>query len=283
MSSNPSDKRTCVFCGRSDGPFHKEDVLPKWIVKSLDVARVRIHNTTPEPFIVSKSMGVVTRAPCQRCNNGWMSDLEQAVRPFLEPMIHGQPVDLDSDAQTAVAQWFLKTFIRAVDAGTKCAHPPYGAFRMPNTFRLLLVLLLLGIVPGAASAQKNAATCPGQAPRTLDIARRLASSAYTAATRAKYQLPTLTETQVRLLSVPQGDGTICGKLTTLVQNEENGALTNPTMRLSYFTGGGSYYYIVAVRASTVDSPSVKPVSTGHQVLWVVNASGKAKVVAKIGV
>ena len=154
---------------------------------------------------------------------------------------------------------------------------------MINTSHCELMLMLLGIGARPAVAQKATATCPAEAPATREIAVHLATSSGSAATRARHQLPTLTESQVRLLSAAQGDGTTCGKLTTLVQSEGNGVLNSSSMRVSYFTGGGSLYYIVGVRTTTVQSDSVKPMSTGFQVLWVVDTKAKPKVVAKLAV
>jgi hypothetical protein len=38
------------------------------------------------------------------CNNGWMSDLETAVRPLM-PMIKGYNASLTTDQQITVATW----------------------------------------------------------------------------------------------------------------------------------------------------------------------------------
>jgi hypothetical protein len=58
---------------------------------------------------VSKRPELVTTSLCRRCNNEWLNQIETAARPHLEPMITGQPVVLDSDAQRAVALWAYKT------------------------------------------------------------------------------------------------------------------------------------------------------------------------------
>jgi hypothetical protein len=58
---------------------------------------------------VSKHPELVTTSLCRRCNNEWLNQMETAARPHLEPMITGEPVELDSDAQRAVAVWAYKT------------------------------------------------------------------------------------------------------------------------------------------------------------------------------
>ena len=55
---------------------------------------------------------MTVRAVCKRCNEGWMSALEQRVRPTLEPLVRGQPCTLDQAAQTTLAEWVaLKTMV----------------------------------------------------------------------------------------------------------------------------------------------------------------------------
>lgn len=45
------------------------------------------------------------RAVCDRCNNGWMSQLEESVRPFLTPIITGAPIVLDFEQTALIARW----------------------------------------------------------------------------------------------------------------------------------------------------------------------------------
>ena len=45
------------------------------------------------------------RVVCRGCNNGWMSQLESAVKPLLEPMILGHRVQLNEAAQRILAEW----------------------------------------------------------------------------------------------------------------------------------------------------------------------------------
>ena len=46
---------------------------------------------------------------CAGCNNGWMSNLETAVRPLMGAMINDLAVLLDRDQQQLIATWALKT------------------------------------------------------------------------------------------------------------------------------------------------------------------------------
>jgi hypothetical protein len=45
------------------------------------------------------------RRVCAECNNGWMSQLQQAAKPYLVPMLTGERVELRKNAQTLIAAW----------------------------------------------------------------------------------------------------------------------------------------------------------------------------------
>ena len=52
---------------------------------------------------------LVLRRVCESCNNDWMSRLENAAKRLLSPMIRGEAVSLDRNAQAIVARWSVKT------------------------------------------------------------------------------------------------------------------------------------------------------------------------------
>lgn len=52
------------------------------------------------------------RAVCETCNNGWMNRLEGEARPFLEPLVTGEAVALDSEQMHKIAEWLaLKSMV----------------------------------------------------------------------------------------------------------------------------------------------------------------------------
>ena len=52
------------------------------------------------------------RAVCADCNNGWMSRLETAAKPFVIMLIKGERAILDAEAQRLVASWIaLKSMV----------------------------------------------------------------------------------------------------------------------------------------------------------------------------
>jgi hypothetical protein len=58
-------------------------------------------NTWPATEAASHTL----RAVCETCNNGWMNDLDIAVRPLIEPMIKGYNATLTAAQQITVATW----------------------------------------------------------------------------------------------------------------------------------------------------------------------------------
>ena len=107
--------RLCVFCEGQAG--NQEHALPRWLAKLFtdDVVDFsqRIHDGSEprgrlwrgRPF--SATVGTV----CRACNNGWMSDLENASAPILKPLVRGEETTLTSAEQHQVATWAVKTML----------------------------------------------------------------------------------------------------------------------------------------------------------------------------
>jgi hypothetical protein len=110
---------SCIFCGRTDSEPDAEDVLAKWIARQFSegarskfLVRTGYDLENPERrFHTRGHLGLVTHKPCRRCNNGWMSDLENSVKPIFEPMMRGLRKTLTTDEQRTIARWLLKTTI----------------------------------------------------------------------------------------------------------------------------------------------------------------------------
>lgn len=104
-------RRRCAFCGEPGSS--KEDVFAKWLTNALG-------GSGPHGFNLSRSkgrsktnigfLGVTTRAACRKCNNEWMSQFEQSVQLYLEPIVRNEPTQLRSkNEQTILARWVYKT------------------------------------------------------------------------------------------------------------------------------------------------------------------------------
>jgi hypothetical protein len=85
---------------------------------------------TPRRPKRAQTTAYFTRAFCRdNCNGGWMSRLEEAVKPILEPMLHGKPwTTLSVDDQRLLAFWATKTafaFQTQEGASTMWARPEH--------------------------------------------------------------------------------------------------------------------------------------------------------------
>jgi hypothetical protein len=68
---------------------------------------------------------------CARCNNGWMSRLEQRAQPIVAPLIRGEASTLDAAAQALTALWVVKT---AMTLRWVHRHPDYRGI-VPEHYR----------------------------------------------------------------------------------------------------------------------------------------------------
>lgn len=117
-------RRICAFCG--GGGVSDEHFWPQWAEGLLPNGRNLGHlefsahvfadNTPRKPARRLKRQGSVinktVKAPCKRCNSGWMSRLEMAVQPILTPLAKGETSILSLEDQTTLARWVcLKTMV----------------------------------------------------------------------------------------------------------------------------------------------------------------------------
>ncbi|MGP8163441.1 MAG: hypothetical protein ACLQAN_06650 [Acidimicrobiales bacterium] len=66
---------------------------------------------------------------CRKCNQGWMNDLETAVRPLLTVLIGGQPCEVDGDVVQNLAVWVAKTCLMAELTYPESAATPLEFYR----------------------------------------------------------------------------------------------------------------------------------------------------------
>lgn len=105
----------CWFCTVSNGRKSREHIFPRWLSAHHD-ARTEI--VTPARFS-GMSGEELSRRPakplsafvcgdvCTTCNNGWMSQVEERVRPILTSS--KRTGRLSADDALALAHWFTKT------------------------------------------------------------------------------------------------------------------------------------------------------------------------------
>jgi hypothetical protein len=100
----------CIFCGGGD--LSKEHFWPQWafdllpessghkIMRALGDGPLMTHRDRQ-----GATKTVTLRVVCRKCNTGWISRMEGAVRPLLTPLIVGQPIFLTVENQHALAEW----------------------------------------------------------------------------------------------------------------------------------------------------------------------------------
>jgi hypothetical protein len=107
----------CGFCDNTD--ITQEHVWANWlrqiIIESraeggMKIFRAEIARAGKTISFPKNDLEITVGMPCGSCNNGWMSDLENAVRPFMTDMVsRGEKVLLDDDRQRALIHWTVKT------------------------------------------------------------------------------------------------------------------------------------------------------------------------------
>src|SRR6266852_2905824 len=111
----------CIFCSRR--PLTREHIWPQWLhpyvlcdLTSYQFDMQFVHETHSERT-QKKSGGDPRNRPvrvvCAGCNGGWMSRLQQTAKPLLIPLVTGQAVRLDAQAQQVIAVWCAMSVMTA--------------------------------------------------------------------------------------------------------------------------------------------------------------------------
>ncbi|MCW3040019.1 MAG: hypothetical protein JWM31_1924 [Solirubrobacterales bacterium] len=150
--------KSCYFCGRT-GNITEEHAWPRWLGRGADVeptqttrtlgfSRVSLEAYSEAPTReVTKQGSVLTtrlRQVCRNCNGGWMSQLEEAVRPVFERMWEPEyPLGFTALSPREIgvlAAWAVKTaWVREqVGSGSSTPTPEmrrtFTADRVPPAF-----------------------------------------------------------------------------------------------------------------------------------------------------
>lgn len=110
----------CLFCNKK-GKNTNEHVWPKWLqnmaLSGTNGVYIGTHMDFTGNIIKSKRIqsgeSLVLGGICESCNNGWMSDLEQEVKPVFEKILidNSKILDLSKYELNAIARWTFKTAI----------------------------------------------------------------------------------------------------------------------------------------------------------------------------
>lgn len=119
--------RKCIFCGR--GGLTREHIWPDWAAsllpdapQSLFIRQVGTVGSVRAPAIAynRKTQGGVKKhkvqAVCERCNRGWMSQLEEGAKPIIAALIEGRACTLLQTGLQILREWItLKLMVAEHD------------------------------------------------------------------------------------------------------------------------------------------------------------------------
>lgn len=151
-------RRQCIFCDGLIGRGSKEHVWSQWMHDLLEgkpSGKYNRHTITRWPNGREETTGptgkpgnvfdIQVRAVCGDCNSGWMNRREGEVRPFLEPMIKGEPITLTPLQVETLAKWCAHKFIVMEHAAHDTSLTPWEdrvALRehgtIPDYFRIYI-------------------------------------------------------------------------------------------------------------------------------------------------
>ena len=119
MAKKPqSPVKGCIFCGCT--PLSKEHFWPNWANALLKHpgGTHRVEHSTKKHKSNFVAKQTITKRPgqassfklrivCTRCNNGWMSSIEESTKPILSNMIAGDTIILSIQAQRKLSEWII--------------------------------------------------------------------------------------------------------------------------------------------------------------------------------
>jgi len=102
--------RSCIFCGGRASTI--EDAWPLWLMRQMGetpAGRIEAERgRLGTQFWQAVKPELRVKFVCANCNNGWMSQLEDRVKPIIEALYNKETVTLDSNDQITLAVWSLK-------------------------------------------------------------------------------------------------------------------------------------------------------------------------------
>jgi hypothetical protein len=107
----------CGFCDNTD--VTQEHIWADWLRNvildsraqgGMKAFRAEIERAGKTISFPKSDLEMTVGMPCGSCNNGWMSELENTVRPFMTDMVYrGERVLLSDERQCVLVHWAVKT------------------------------------------------------------------------------------------------------------------------------------------------------------------------------
>ncbi len=149
-------QRTCIFCEGKG--LSKEHFWPDWISNHIfksdtdkHTAEVYSGEVKSKPELEKKterSGNLITkkfRVVCVECNNGWMSQLEESIKPFILSVIQNKEMTLNCEQVAMLARWVaMKVLVAEQDHDGTQATPAddrrifYENSKIPSYFRVYI-------------------------------------------------------------------------------------------------------------------------------------------------
>jgi hypothetical protein len=115
VAASSQTKRRCVFC-REPGKITPEHMTPSWMLSGegssghLYVRESGGPDYEPRRHIrEGRARDLAAKGPCDRCNSGWMNDMDHGVLDVLGPqLIKGKKVKLGKAKKVPLATWAVK-------------------------------------------------------------------------------------------------------------------------------------------------------------------------------
>lgn len=156
MDGRYMSTKECIFCGQSG--MSKEHFWPDWIGKEFGksatdkyvegVIHASPKSSEHEEKLNERSGNVTTkkfRVICPKCNNGWMSALEEKVKPIIKNALYSCDAELKQDEIKLFTQWIVMKTMLAEHSNNKTESTPKSDLiefgkrqKVPNSFRIYL-------------------------------------------------------------------------------------------------------------------------------------------------
>ncbi len=141
------DPRLCTFCEESlSGSRSREHIFPKWLLQTRNIVndgfQITWASDVDDKLFGQRNLSLgsfVAGRVCRRCNNGWMSQLEQQIKELLSALMEAerQVAELSGFERESLARWATKTAFayRSADLAPHLVDPRHAhdlaANRMP--------------------------------------------------------------------------------------------------------------------------------------------------------
>lgn len=109
----PKPQQFCIFCGGAR--LSKEHLLSDWLKELFPRTPNDQHSLGESeggPFKVTTGQGhsgsKKIRTVCRDCNSQWISEIDNAAKSTIVPLIQGASVTVDEAMQTTIATWLSK-------------------------------------------------------------------------------------------------------------------------------------------------------------------------------